>query len=208
MIALLCYHKNAEKLYLQKWIEQYKESIVYQTYNKFDIIECNYGGEDYRVFEESNFDKIPSNNFVETLNRLLDKCFFELGYEYVFNSNLDDFFSIQRIERQLLDFQKGYDIVSSNFCLLKNERIFKYHLFHNLDIAKELGNGHNVIAHPCVGYSKRFWGENRYVPSEQPCEDLLLWQRAIKNGMKFFINDQNLLFHRIHNNAVCQSENR
>lgn len=206
-IAMLSYHKNANKIYPEQWIKQYKYSVMNQTYKDFDVVEANYGNDDYRIFENSIYDNVPTENFVFTLNRLLDKCFFELGYDFVFNSNCDDFFSDDRIEKQLPYLERGFDIVSSNFCLLKDNVIVRYHKFHEMDIAQQLANNHNVVCHPSVGYSRRFWESHRYRPEQLPLEDLMLWQRAIGNS-RFVILEDNLLFHRLHNESVCQSTNR
>jgi len=206
-LGMLCYHKNAQKLYPKRWLDQYKESVLNQTYKDFQIIEANYGGTDFRIFENSEFDNVPTDNFVQTLNRLLDKCFFEEGYDFVFNSNADDWMAPKRIEMQLPYLESGYDIVSSNFCLVKDNVIVRWHKFHELDIAQQLANNHNVVCHPGVAYSRRFWEFHRYIPEQMPLEDLMLWQRAIKN-CRFIILEENLLFHRLHNQSVCQSENR
>lgn len=206
-IALLSYHSKADKIYPSEWVDQYKQSIINQTYKNFDIIESNYEGSDYRIFENSKFDSIKTTNFVDTINRLLDECFFELEYDFIFNSNVDDYFSLDRIEKQLPYLEKGFDIVSSNFCLVKDNIIVRHHKFHDLDIYTNLSNNHNIIGHACVAYSRRFWENNKYVPEQQPLEDMMLWQRAIKNS-RFIILEDNLLFHRLHSESVCQSENR
>lgn len=206
-LALLSYHSNAEKLYKKEWVDQYRNSINNQTYKDFDIIESNYGKDDFRIFKNSIYDRVPTDNFVETLNRLLDKCFFELDYTFVFNSNVDDIASLERIEKQLPYLESGYDIVSSNFALLKDEVVVMYHKFHSLDIFTELSNNHNIVAHANVAYSRRFWENNKYISSQQPLEDMMLWQRAIHNS-RFIILEENLLLHRIHDQSVCQSENR
>jgi hypothetical protein len=206
-VALLTYHKNIQTLYKPEWIEQYKKSIEGQSFKDFQIFEFNYGGTNDRIFENSFFESFPYPTFIHALNYLLDKVS-SGGYHYVFNSNVDDWARSDWMHRLLSDIKKGYDLVSSNFCLVKDDKIFKYHNFHNLDILSELERGHNLICHPAVCYSKTFLAGNRYIPEEQPEEDLKLWQRAIRSGSKFFINEENLLFHRIHNNAVCRSQNR
>lgn len=205
-IALLCYHSNAQVLYKEEWINAYRDSILFQTHKYFSIFEHNYDGGLFRIFENSYFESVKMPTFVHALNYLLDKCF-SSGYDFIYNSNADDINSFNRIEIQLPYLEEGFDIVSSNFALLQDDSIVKYHKFHNLNIAHELSKNHNPICHPVVGYSKKFIMNNRYIPEQQPKEDMMLWQRTI-NDYKFIILEENLLYHRIHNNAVCRSDNK
>lgn len=205
-LALLCYHKNIDKIYPKAWIEKYKNSILNQTVKDFDIIEVDYGGSNQRIFENSCYLSKDFLNFVSCMNYLLDDCFNQ-GYDYVFNTNVDDYYSIDRIERQLLYLQRGFDVVSSNFVLIKDDKEFKSLLFHHMNIKNELSKNHNIIAHPVVAYSKQFWKHHKYDADQIPTEDLNLWQRAIDNK-KFMILPDYLLFHRLHDNSVCQSQNR
>ena len=207
-LALIVYHRNAQKLYPPRWIEDFKRSILNQTYKEFDIFECEYSGGDYRIFENSEFESIELPTFVDAMNYLLDKCF-SLGYDYVLNTNLDDSYPIDRIEKQLVAMNQGIDIISSNFCLMdEHDIVFHTHYFHTKNIQHELNKENNVICHPVVSYSKHFWKHNRYTPQDIPFEDLLLWKQAIKKGCSFVILPDILCYHRIHNNSVCKSTNR
>lgn len=206
-IALICYHKNISTIYPVEWIDKFRESILNQTHKEFDIVEVNYGSLGERIFEQSEFIVRQSVNFVETMNYLLDLCT-ENGYDYVFNSNVDDHFALNRIERQLTILQNGYDIVSSNFVLIddKDKELFS-HKFHLMNIKRELMRNHNIIGHPSVAYSRKFFERERYDPTAIPFEDLNLWKRTIDQYSFHILPDQ-LLFHRIHSNSVCQSTNR
>lgn len=204
-VALLAYHKNINSIYPKEWIEEYKQSILNQTYKEFDIYELCYGGTE-RIFEDSHYQAIPCPSFVVALNYLLEMLRDE--YDCILNTNCDDVYALNRIEKQLPLIEQGYDIVSSNFSLLQDGATIKVHSFEKLDIALELSNNHNLICHPVVAYSKNFLLKNKYVPEQQPLEDLMLWQRSIKNGYKFKILPETLCFHRLHSNSVCQSENR
>lgn len=208
-ICVLCYHKNASKLYPEKWIDAYRQSVLNQTYKNFDIIENNYGGDNYKIFDRDYFHPIIFSTFVHCVNSMLDFCFNTVGYDYVFNTNVDDYYAINRIERQLLFLEQGYDIVASNFHLIRDDRIYHSHRMNEQNIALELSRNNNPIGHPVVAYSRKFWENKRYNPSEIPMEDMRLWQRAIKSGSKFIILPDFLLYHRVHNQSVCQnSENR
>lgn len=208
-VALLCYHKNLSTIYPQEWVDEYRDSILGQSFKDFDVYEINYGGGDERIFVGDKFAYMSKEfpTFVYALNYLLDHVF-SLGYDYVWNTNADDYYSPQWIEKQLKYMEMGYDLVSANFALVSNGEIVHRHRFHNMDIPEELKKGHNPICHPAVSYSKEFWKTNRYIPEELPYEDMKLWWRAIKNGAKAIILEDCLCYHRLHVNSVCQSENR
>jgi len=209
MVALLCYHKNLTKLYPKKWIDDYRSSILLQTVQDFFILEMNYGGGSERIFSNSIFQSEEMPTFVHALNDLLDIC---AGSECdaVFNSNVDDIYMRDWMQVQMPYMKDGYDVVGSNFSLKYEKPIIKppkYHYFDKLNIKKELDKDHNVMGHPGISYSKSFIKENRYVPEEQPYEDMKLWQRTI-DKYNFKIVPEHLFIHRIHDNAVCRSDNK
>lgn len=209
-VALMSYHKNAYKLYPSKWLEDYKKSILNQTYYPFDIFEVAYGDEPERLFERSVYLHQEFQTFNHVQNFLLDHLFSE-GYDCVFNSNVDDVYHPLWIDFLIKKIIDGYDLVSCNFYLVNdNGKTYKAHYFDSLNIEKELAYDHNPICHPAVCYSKKFWERgNRYNPDDVKTknEDMKLWQRAIKNS-KFIIHSAHLCKHRVHSNSVCQSNNK
>ena len=205
-VAFFCYHKNVYSIYKPEWISQYRDSVLNQTFKEFDVFEINYGKGQERIFEHSNFESIEFPTFTHALNHLFFKATMG-GYYCAANSNVDDWFSENRLEKQLPYINEGYDIVTSNFSLVENDQTIKTHSFDKLSIENELYNNHNIICHPSIIYSRKYMEENRYVPDEMPFEDLKLWQRTIRN-YKFIILPEVLCFHRLHNQSVCQSENK
>lgn len=210
--SVVFFHKNIDKIYKKRWIEKCVKSILNQTFNDFSIYEINYGGVDYSIFSEFDFTnehhffKMEMPNHAEAMNFIIDKAFGD-GCEIVFNTNLDDYYSPLRIEKQIEKIEQGYDLVSSDFCYIEEingEDVVTF--FKNIksygDISVNLNIGHNVIAHPCVAYSKKFWENNRYIPEEIPNEDLLLWKRSINKGTRFEILSDVLLYYRLHSNQV------
>lgn len=205
--AVIVYHKSIDSVYPRPWIEHFKYSILTQTYTKYDIYEINYGGGAERIFDKSIFYSKELPSFVNAMNFLIDLCL-ESEYDFIFNTNVDDWYHEQRFELQLQELRKGFDLVSSNFCLIKDGKQVLFHEFHNLILEKELTKNHNIIGHPVVAYSAGFLKRNNYKAEEIPFEDMLLWKRALSNNEKIKILPQCLLFHRLHNNSVCQSQNR
>ncbi len=206
MVAVIVYHKNIFSLYPSKWIDQFRDSILQQTYDDFVIFEMNYGGGEERLFPSSVFISEEEPTFVDAMNTLLTKAFYN-GAEAVFNTNCDDVYSLDRIEKQLPYIRQGWDVVSSNFVELKGEEIIRECIFDRLDINKELTRGHNIICHPVVAYSRNFWHSHKYEPFEIPLEDMNLWKRALKDS-KMIVLPEFLCCHRIHENSVCHSNNR
>ena len=172
----------------------------FQSYPNFKVYELDYGGTGNQIFEGSNFESFKLNNHAEAHNYLLDKAFKEC--DYVFNTNIDDYYDNRRVEKQLPLLKKGYDVVSSNFFWINEEdQVFGATKFHHLNIQKEAARNHNIIAHPVCAYSKRFWENCDKLKGEEiPRDDFELWKRSYKKGFGFVILPDYLLYYRIHSN--------
>lgn len=205
-IALFVYHKNIDKIYPPEWVDKFRDSILGQTFQDFDIFEINYGDLGPRIFENSMYITKPLPTFVHAMNHLIDLTMSK-GYEYFFNTNADDYYSVSRVATQLAFLKMGYDVVSSNFALVRDDKEDHRHTFHNMNLSDQLSKGHNIIGHPVVAFSRRFFEKCRYVPEEIPYEDMYLWRRALKAGMKFKILPDCLLWHRLHDNMVSAKTN-
>ena len=214
-IGVIFFHRNIKNIYRERWIKKCVDSILNQTHSDFSIYEINYGGEEDSVLEGFNFSNPhvfiseKKENHAEAMNTIIDVAFGD-GCDCIFNTNLDDFYDLKRFEVQLDRLNSGFDLVSSDFCYIeeiegKDEVTFTKNIKGFGDIQENLGKGHNVIAHPSVAYSRRFWEQNRYVPEEIPREDMNLWLRSIQNGFKFYICDEVLLNYRLHENQVTGS---
>jgi hypothetical protein len=215
--GVILFHKDILKIYENSWIEKSVNSMINQTDNDFTFYEVNYGGEPYSVVPnniniKSHFWSEKLTNYAEAMNFILDKAFND-GCDYVFNTNLDDFYTPNRIANQIeMITKQDLDIVSSDFCYIqekeisgvKEDVVTRFMNIEKTNIQNHLVNGHNVIAHPSVCYNKRFWldSENRYDINKTPEEDLDLWVRSINRGYKFGVHDETLLYYRIHKNQV------
>jgi hypothetical protein len=212
--GVIVYHNNIDNLYPKRWVDKSINSMINQSDNDFIFYELNYGGKNNSVIPTDNklFWSKKLLNYAEAMNFLLDRAF-EDNCEYVFNTNLDDFYDLKRIELQLdLIIKNNLHLVSSDFCYVEEKQnanqyedvITKILNITKYDIKKNLDIRHNVIAHPAVCYSKKFWNDssNRYNINKTPEEDLDLWIRSINNGYRFGIHEKVLLYYRIHTNQV------
>jgi hypothetical protein len=210
-LAVIIYHKNAEKIYNKHWILKCIESLQNQTIKDFVVFELNYGGEFERYYpvlngQETFFESKSMHNHIDAMNYLIDKAF-KKGFDVVFNVNLDDYYSPLRFQKQVLAIENGAQLVSSNFYYFtENRPPFKQMEMakFQLTLGKNLDRNHNVIAHPVVAMHKSFWEEGLKYNNLIGFEDLDLWQRAFKLGKKFKILSDYLLYYRIHENQITK----
>jgi len=201
-IGVIFFHKNIFNIYNKRWIEKCVSSMLNQTRNDFSIYEINYGSDGISIFsgiQDLGHDLFFFNqempNHAEAMNFIIDKAF-ERGEDFVFNTNLDDYYSLDRIEKQMEILEGGFDLVSSDFCYItetggEDSVTLHKNILGFGPIIRNLNNDHNVIAHPAVAMSKNFWAGNRYVPDEIPREDLLLWKRAAITDINFTYTQKN-----------------
>lgn len=220
-IGVIVFHKN-NHIYDKRWIDKFVCSILEQTYSDFVIYEVDYGGGSVSVFngyeyaQEHKFYTENFNNHAEAMNFLIDRTL-EDSCDYVFNTNIDDYYEKNRFEIQLTHLLDGYDLVSSNFDYIKDDGFgndietlsFRY---DDVDIIYDLINGNNCIAHPCVAYSRAYLLrivilDNVYYPSEIPYEDLNLWKRTMFRS-KMFICPEVLLKYRLHSNQITKTSTK
>jgi GT2 family glycosyltransferase len=203
-IGVVFFHKNLNKIYRKEWIEKCIDSIKNQTYKNLVLYEIDYGNSETNLTGCNNFFSLEKENYADAMNFIITEAFND-GCNYVFNTNMDDIFTLDRIEKQLEYLNKGYDLVTSDFMYIDEDDTFKQNMIHspyNYLIKEHLNNNHNIIAHPSVGYSKNFWDNNKYDITKTPEEDLDLWRRAINNGYTFYIVPEILLLYRIHGTQV------
>lgn len=209
-IGVVFFHKNIYDIYEKYWIKKSIESIYNQTEKNLHIYEINYGTNGSSILDDYDFNKKfyhkEKINYADAMNFIITKAFDD-GCDYVFNTNLDDYYKLNRVEEELKFLREGYDVVSSDFCYIKDVNGVDVVINHMRikeygDIKMNLLKNHNVIAHPCVAFSKNFWTNNRYDISKIPEEDLDLWKSSIMKGYTFYIHPEELLYYRIHENQV------
>lgn len=218
MNAIILYHANARARYPQKWIDDCIGSIKNQT-EKCGIFELEYGGEGLdaqlcspSIFFSHKIDHSKSDAHTgrhtghsKAHNWLCRKAV-EMGADYVFNTNIDDFYHYQRVEKQLEYLKQGYDVVSSNMTQInENNEVLRADIrFSDMDIEEHAKKNHNVISHPACAYSKNFILNSGLLnPYEVPKDDFELWKRSY-GKFKFVIAPWTLHFYRIHSANVSK----
>ena len=116
--AALVYHKNIFEIYQKKWITKCIDSIINQSFIEYDILELNYGVTNFSLFpaiieNKKYFWNKHFNSHHEARGFLLHKAFHEMGYDVIFNVQLDKFYHLDRFQYQVDAIQRGYDIISS-----------------------------------------------------------------------------------------------
>ncbi len=203
--AVIIFHKNIDTYYPKEWVDKCYDTIRGQSYQDFDVFELDYGGTGNQTYNGSYFFSRELDNHAEAHNYLLDTVF-ALNYDCAFNVNVDDWYALNRFEKQIPAIEQGWDVVSSNFYRVnEDESIKQSFTFHNRNIQKEAAKEHNIIAHPVLCYSRNFWVNcDKLNPKDVPFDDFILWKKSYKKNFRFIILPDFLLFQRIHGNNVSR----
>lgn len=217
-IAVIIYHSDANLIYRKEWIDECIHSIKNQTLKNFSVVELNYSNKDIFYYNEAESKIIKKmDNHIEAMNFLLDYCFQDKSLQYVFNINLDDTNNENRFLKELSFLKENnYDLVSCEFdrkydktlskivkSSLENNGIKDIQEIYLRPYEEIVSKGLNVICHPGVLYTKRFWNNFKYYDNTLGYEDLLMWIKAVRGGAKIGIYmDESLLVHRVHDNNV------
>jgi hypothetical protein len=196
-IALISFHLNLDR-YPKKWINDYKNSIINQTYNNFDIFELNYGGDEKKIFDNSIFISKDLKNHANAHNYLLDHIF-NLGYDLILNTNIDDIYALNRVEKQVEAYNPNITIMSSNYILFSDDvnNILSKTNFNVNSIEREFELDHNIIAHPVCAYSRDLLNYDYHLKeSSIPKDDFELWKKILRLKGSFNILNDYLLFYR------------
>ncbi len=227
-VAVVFFHKNIHKIYQREWIDKCIRSVLEQTHSEFDIFEVNYGGENVSLFEGVDIGTRRHRFYVQdfpdhtyAMNYIIEKAFAS-DYDVVFNTNLDDIYRPERFQKQLEYVERGYDLVSSYWTYIDENdtpgitldavRLSLDPSDMDRSIGIQLNKNHNVINHSGVCFTRKFWSSYdvngnllRYA-NLKPYEDLILWQRAYRAGLRLGIVDNVLIDYRIHGNQICHGD--
>ena len=223
-ICVVLYHRNILTKYDPEWAYSCINSIENQTFKDFSVVELNFGGDDLKLYngsKESYFYSEKIDNLGSAITRAFNICFNDLGFDLVFNVNLDDAYDLKRFEKQLKCIEeKDPDIVSSNFYFTDSRLKIEYETSfckgvenideQNIIIDREFSIGHNIIGFPVCLFTKRFWEKWGGLPEAENSkgrEDFDMWIRAKKEGCRFYILSEPLFKYRIHYSNISKRVN-
>ena len=110
-VGVIIYHSNIQKIYEDRWIKKSIESMINQSFSELTFYEVNYSGLNTSILNEYNINKkfwsVKLENYASAMNFIINEAFKD-ECDYVFNTNLDDYYHVDRIKLQL-DLIDKYD---------------------------------------------------------------------------------------------------
>lgn len=215
MISILLASYNGER-----YIKQSIDSIINQTYKKWELLIGFNGTEDntrnivnqYKDKRIKIFDYEDDKGKAKTLNKLIQ----EAQFEHCAIQDDDDLWWPPKLYEQC-KYLNQYEVIGTYIYYISsnNQIIGAPHLCRNhQSIKNKCQRGINQIANSSVIFSKSEvlsiggWNEDLDDLAEkgvQPKEDFDLWLRLLKSGAKFYNVPEYLTLHRIHNKSNFNS---
>lgn len=208
LITVLLPVYNAE-LYIKKTIE----SLLVQTFDKFELLIINDGSTDdseslINSFADARIRFINHKKNKGIAARLNEGLKLAKG-KYIARADADDLHYPQRLEKQLYFLKKNCLGVVGAWAKLINSSDKAFGFDHRPNdhwlIKWSLLLGSNPLIHPSVMFVKNIvLKAGGYSPSWQDVEDYELWSRLI-DKTRFGILEENLISLRVHKNSVSHT---
>jgi hypothetical protein len=212
-LCIIIFHSDIFKFFNKSIINKSLDSLYNQTFQNFDVMELCYDGTNTKLWKKNKnykFFNQKFNNYVDAINFLLKKGFYEFNYKNLFIVNLDDIYHNNRLN-ELKNHFNDYDIISSNYYILEdNNKIRKreiisenYDINYNLDniIRYKIRNNERIIDISGVIINKNVIDSCGYLDyNYKHYSHFILWKKACKKGLKFFISNKYLLYYRLNKN--------
>ncbi len=200
----------------KQYVKQAIESILRQTYEKFEFIIVDDASSDSTSKILKGFRKkdkritLLRNRQNLGVSRSLNKAVTKASGKYTIRMDADDWSYPDRFELQIELMEKNPDVVVSGSYIevcnssLKTKYVRKYH--HNdTDIRKHIFR-YSPFAHPATIWKTSVLKKEPYNETITTCQDYELYFRVGKLG-KFMNLDKNLLKLRLHDQSVSVVKN-
>lgn len=200
----------------EQYVKQAVESILNQTYKKFEFIIIDDASTDSTFKILTNFKKIDKRIILTRnkdnlgVTKSLNKAIAKASGKYIVRMDADDWSYPERFQLQVELMESHPNIVVSGSYIevcdskLKTRYIRKYHL-NDTNIRKHIFR-YSPFAHPATIWKTNVLKKERYNESLTTCQDYELYFRVGKIG-KFMNLDKPLLKLRIHEGSVSSVQN-
>lgn len=204
-----------------EYLKESIESILNQTYKELEFIIIDDGSTDSsKVIIEEYQQKDKRIKFISRENRGLVKTLNELiemtKGNYIFRMDADDIAHKRRVEKQLLCFKKGYDLVATSIDILcEDNNITDLNLITKKGFNKKIEEtlmdhifkAGGFLCHPTIAFTREMLNRiNGYSELCYVAEDLELYLRIAKIDVKFIKLEECLLKYRVNNFSKSEIE--
>ncbi len=199
-----------------QYIKLAVESILNQTYKKFEFIIINDTSTDQSVKILQSFKKLDKrirlirNKENLGVTKSLNKAISNASGKYIIRMDADDWSYPERFELQVKLMERNPEVVVSGSYVevcdskLKTKYIRKYHL-NDTDIRKHIFR-YSPFAHPATIWKTNLLKKEGYNETLTTCQDYELYFRVGKIG-KFMNLDKCLLKLRLHDHSISAVKN-
>lgn len=203
LVSVIMSTLNTQKDYLEAAIN----SILNQTYKNFEFIIIVDGGNDDKIIEKINDNRIKiikHKNSIGLTKSLNEAIKISTG-KYIARMDSDDISLENRFEYQVNYMEKylDVDITSMFYKEIGTSSKVVQEVYNKPDEVKCKLFFTNLIAHPCVMIRKEFLDKNNILYDEKYIysQDLELWTRSVNFG-KIAIIPKFGLHYRIHDKQI------
>lgn len=190
----------------ENYLEDTIQSILYQSYDDWELILIDDGSTDNSKFVAEKFQKLDSRIRLisdgknRKLPYRLNQLISESNGEFFARMDADDIMHPNRLEKQIdfLNKNTEFDLVSSGLISINNlNQVQGYRCVAELYSDFHLPKLSYPIVHPSVMARKVWFERNQYSEKYPRAEDFELWTRSIiNNDFKMAVLPDLLLFYR------------
>lgn len=191
----------------EKYLQEAIDSILNQTYDKFEFIILNDGStdssEDIILSYSDPRIKYVKNEVNLKIVKTLNKGVALSVGKYIARMDADDISLPERFEKQVKFLESNTDIdVCGSYIQTIGAKEYKRPYPITPESVQVAMLFYSPLAHPCVMLRKTFFDNQKYNSDYDGAEDYYLWASNIKK-YKFYNISEHLLLYRLHENQVC-----
>ena len=194
----------------QQYIHRCLNSIISQTYNRFEVLVIDDGSTDSSYLLLKKFSdkdkriKLIKHKINKGLPSARNSGINKSIGQYIAFLDIDDWWPKNKLNIYASYFLKGYDILYSDFTRFKSTKNLKL-----VRVKKNINSNElifsNLIPISTGAYDKKKLGY-RLFEYESPSEDWLFWLNLIKDSKKSIGINKNLMFYNVCSNSMSANK--